>query len=97
MFQLPRWASRHWRAPRGALLPGSPHPTHANHPRSASKTARAREDAAKKAAAEGKGGGGAKGMAERNAGLSLVCQICRTSFMSTQSNQQLMAHVDSKQ
>ena len=37
-----------------------------------------------------------QGIAERRAGLNVVCSICRTSFMSTQSKAQLQAHVDSK-
>lgn len=64
----------------------------------ASKTARAREDAAKRAAAEGKGGGGAAGAAERRGAgaLTVICQICRSSFMAQQTKEQLQAHVDSK-
>jgi hypothetical protein len=63
-----------------------------------SKTNRAREDAAKRAAQEGKGGGGADAAAvRRGAGaLTTICQICRTSFMSQQTKEQLQAHVDSK-
>ena len=63
-----------------------------------SKTNRAREDAAKRAAQEGKGGGGADAAAvRRGAGaLTTICQICRTSFMSQQTKEQLQAHVTSK-
>jgi len=63
-----------------------------------SKTNRARADAAKKAAEEGKGGGGAAGMAERRGAgaLSVICAICRSSFMAQQTREQLMTHVDSK-
>jgi hypothetical protein len=63
-----------------------------------SKTNRAREDAAKRAAQEGKGGGGSAGAAERRgtAALTTICQICRTSFMAQQTKEQLQAHVDSK-
>jgi len=61
-----------------------------------SKANKSREQAAKRAAEEGKGGGGAAGMAQRNGALSVVCQICRTSFMATQSKAQLQAHVDAK-
>ena len=43
-----------------------------------SKANKSREQAAKRAAEEGKGGGGAAGMAQRNGALSVVCQICRT-------------------
>jgi len=38
---------------------------------------RARADAEKRAAAEGKGGGGAKGMADRRCTLAVTCAICR--------------------
>ncbi len=45
-----------------------------------SKTNRAREDAAKRKAGEGKGGGGAEGKAVRTgtaAGQSIICATCR--------------------
>ena len=48
-----------------------------------SKATRARADAAKKLAAEGKGGGGASGKAERmGAGaMNTLCSVCRQTFM----------------
>jgi len=61
-----------------------------------SKTNRARADAAKKAADEGKGGGGSSGIKERAAPLAVVCAICRSGFMAQQTKEQLMTHVDSK-
>ena len=61
-----------------------------------SKTNRARADAAKKAADEGKGGGGSTGIKERAAPLAVVCAICRSGFMAQQTKEQLMTHVDSK-
>ena len=61
-----------------------------------SKTNAARAKAAIRAAEEGKGGGGASGMKERAGNLSVVCQICRTAFMASQSRSQLQAHVDAK-
>lgn len=44
------------------------------------------------------GGGGSKGMAERKGAgaLSIICTICKSSFMAGQSDSQLQAHVDSK-
>lgn len=63
----------------------------------ASKVARARLDAAKKAAEEGKGGGGAKGMAERlGGGGQRQCSICKAPFQANQPRLQLQHHVDSK-
>jgi Zinc-binding len=35
-------------------------------------------------------------MAERKGTLGIVCAICRTGFMSSQSRVQLQAHIDSK-
>ena len=35
-------------------------------------------------------------MKERAGNLSIVCQICRTGFMASQSRSQLQAHVDAK-
>ena len=48
------------------------------------------------AASGGGGGGGASGMKERSGNLTIVCSICRTSFMSAQTRSQLMTHVESK-
>jgi hypothetical protein len=55
---------------------------------------RAKNQAA--AAKESAGGGGAKGMQARAGTLAIVCQICRTGFMASQSRAQLQAHVDAK-
>ena len=63
----------------------------------ASKVARARADNAKAAAAEGKGGGGAKGMAERlQGGAMRKCTICLATFQANQPRVQLAHHVESK-
>ena len=35
-------------------------------------------------------------MAERKGDLGIVCAICRTGFMASQSRAQLQAHVDAK-
>ncbi len=61
-----------------------------------SKTNRAREDAAKRAAEEGKGGGGAAGIKERlGGGAKLLCSICKME-LNAKDKIQLQAHVDSK-
>lgn len=65
----------------------------------ASKIARARADAIKRSAEEGKNvGGGAKGMAVRSgmAAASIKCSICMAVFMSNQSEVQLKAHQEAK-
>ena len=62
----------------------------------AQKTAAARARNQAAAASEGKGGGGAAGMAARSGDLSIICAVCRTGFMASQSRQQLQAHVDAK-
>ena len=61
-----------------------------------SKTNRAREDAATRAAEEGKGGGGAAGIKERlGGGAKLLCSICKME-LNAKDKIQLQAHVDSK-
>lgn len=62
----------------------------------AQKTAAARARNQASAEAEGKGGGGAAGMQARAGTLAIICQVCRTGFMASQSRAQLQAHVDSK-
>ena len=62
----------------------------------AQKTAAARARNQASAESEGKGGGGAAGMQARAGTLAIICQVCRTGFMASQSRAQLQAHVDSK-
>ena len=93
---LGRWCC----APSPAHSPSSAAATPRAHARAgsnASKVARARADNAKKAAEEGKGGGGAKGMADRlMGGAQRKCTICLSLFQANQPRAQIAAHVESK-
>ena len=60
------------------------------------KANRARADAAKRAAAEGSGGGGAAGIAERRGTFGPKCKICLQEFPVISSRAQLQQHVTAK-
>lgn len=62
----------------------------------AQKTAMSRAKNQAAASSAGVGGGGAAGMQARSGNLSVICSVCRTSFMASQSRAQLQAHVDAK-
>mmetsp|Transcript_59096 Transcript_59096/g.105069 ORF Transcript_59096/g.105069 Transcript_59096/m.105069 type:complete len:82 (-) Transcript_59096:309-554(-) len=59
------------------------------------KSKRAREDAMKKAAAQGVGGGGSSGKDKRTVIPSHACTICKQSFPQTQIKG-AQQHVESK-
>jgi hypothetical protein len=60
------------------------------------KSHMAQKKNAEKKAAEGKGGGGSAGIAERKGALNVVCAICMAPFISSKMKAQLNSHHTSK-